>query len=195
MNIRGTQRRAPSAGEVAEDLYDQPGHLLRRAHQIAQGLFTEHLGADVTPVQYSILRMVHEVPGIDQVGLARRIGLDTSTTALTAARLESKGLIVRSIVQNNRRQLQLTLTDEGEGLLASLVPGVHEMREKMLAALAPDEQELFLELLRKFVHLNNEQSRAPLQLPEGNEVRTEHKTTSRSESAEAKKTPTRRRSA
>jgi MarR family transcriptional regulator, temperature-dependent positive regulator of motility len=167
MNTRGTQRRAPSGDEMAQDLYDQPGHLIRRAHQIAIGHFAEHIGPDVTPVQYSILRVVHDAPGIDQVGLARRIGLDTSTTALTAARLESKGLLTRSVVEGNRRQLQLVLTDEGEGLLASLVPGVHEMREQMLAALAPDEQELFMQLLRKFVHVNNEQSRAPLRMPDG----------------------------
>jgi MarR family transcriptional regulator, temperature-dependent positive regulator of motility len=164
MNTRATQRHEV-AGEVADDLYDQPGHLIRRAHQIAIGLFTEHMGPNVTPVQYSILRMVHEAPRIDQVGLARRIGLDTSTTALTAARLESKGLLTRSVVEGNRRQLQLALTDAGQELLAGLIPHVHKMRERMLEGLESQEQKLFLELLRKFVHLNNEQSRAPLQLP------------------------------
>ena len=163
MNTRG--RKAPArAGKVQQDLYDQPGHLIRRAHQIALGLFTENLGKEVTPVQYAILRMVHEVPEIDQMGLARRIGLDTSTTALTAARLESKGLLTRTIVENNRRQLKLALTLDGEAWLQSLVPGVHKMRQQMLAALDPEEQELFVHLLRKFVDVNNEQSRAPLQL-------------------------------
>ena len=138
--------------------------MIRRAHQIALGLFTEYLGKEVTPVQYAILRMVHEVPEIDQMGLARRIGLDTSTTALTAARLESKGLLTRTIVENNRRQLKLALTPDGEAWLQSLVPGVHKMRQQMLAALDPEEQELFVHLLRKFVDVNNEQSRAPLQL-------------------------------
>ncbi|NML44034.1 MarR family transcriptional regulator [Ramlibacter sp. G-1-2-2] len=152
--------------EVGEDLYEQPGHLIRRAHQIAQGMFDEHVGRDVTPIQYAILRMVHEVPGIDQVGLARRIALDTSTTATAAARLESKGLLERTVVATNRRQLQLHLTPAGEKLLDGLVRGVHEMRSQLLDSLDPDERELFIALLRKFVHLNNEQSRAPLQLPE-----------------------------
>jgi hypothetical protein len=43
---------------------------------------------------------------------------------------------------------------------------VHEMREQLLIALEPQERELFMELLRKFVHVNNEQSRAPMQVPE-----------------------------
>jgi DNA-binding MarR family transcriptional regulator len=145
------------------DLYDQPGHLIRRAHQIAVGTFNELLGRDVTPIQYAILRMVHQMPGIDQVGLARQIALDTSTTALTAARLEAKGLLSRTVADTDRRQLKLALTGEGEQLLGSLVTGVHTMRSQLLGALEPAEQELFMALLRKFVHLHNDQSRAPLQ--------------------------------
>ena len=146
------------------DLYDQPGHLLRRAHQIAVGVFNELVGPDITPIQYAILRMVHETPKIDQVGLARRIGLDTSTTALTAARLEAKGLLTRNVTENNRRQLQLALTPEGEHLLKNLVAGVHQMRQQLLETLDPADQEQFIHLLRKFVHLNNAQSRAPLEV-------------------------------
>ena len=73
------------------DLYDQPGHLIRRAQQIAAQLFRDVLGPDVTPVQYAILRMLQEKPGIDQVTLARLVALDNSTTADIAARLEANG--------------------------------------------------------------------------------------------------------
>lgn len=149
---------------VNEDLYDQPGHLLRRANQIAGGLFAELVGrGDITPLQYAILRMVQEHPGIDQVGLARSIALDTSTTALTAARLQTKGLLNRDTHATDRRQLSLTLTEEGEALMDGLVDSVHGMRERLLAPLPPEERELFMELLRKFVHLNNDRSRAPRQ--------------------------------
>jgi DNA-binding MarR family transcriptional regulator len=161
-----SKKSAPRA--VGDDLYEQPGHLIRRANQIALGMFEEHVGREVTPIQYAILRMVHEVPDIDQVGLARGIGLDTSTTATAAARLESKGMLTRDVVATNRRQLRLRLTREGEDMLRSLVTGVHKMREQLLGSLEPQEQELFMELLRKFVHLNNEQSRAPLQMPQAN---------------------------
>jgi DNA-binding MarR family transcriptional regulator len=157
---------APASDAVKMDLFDQPGHLLRRANQIAVGMFNDHVGPAVTPIQYAILRMVHERPGIDQVGLAKRIALDTSTTALTAARLQAKGLLVRKGSDVDRRQLQLTLTPEGETLLASLVSGVHHMRRQLLDSLAPEEQELFMTLLQKFVHVNNAQSRAPLHVPE-----------------------------
>lgn len=157
-----TKRPAPDA--VSDDLYDQPGHLIRRAQQISVGMFNEHVGPEVTPIQYAILRMVHESPGIDQVSLARRIALDTSTTAQTAARLETKGLLGRRVSEHDRRQLELVLTRQGDKLITGLVEGVHHMREQLLSALEPKEQELFLQLLRKFVRLNNEQSRAPLRM-------------------------------
>ena len=147
---------------LSDDLYDQPGHLLRRAHQIAVGTFKELVGPDITPVQFAILRMVHERPGTDQVQLANMIALDNSTTALTAARLESKGLLSRQVGENDKRQLRLTLTSAGEALLDSWVSGVHRMRANLLQALDGDEKETFIRLLKKFVHMNNEQSRAPL---------------------------------
>lgn len=83
---------------------------------------------------------------------------------LTAARLETKGLLVRRASEQDRRQLELELTRQGERLITSLVDGVHRMREHLLSALEPEEQELFVQLLRKFVRLNNEQSRAPLRM-------------------------------
>lgn len=155
---------SPTSASVSMDLYDQPGHLIRRANQIAVGMFNELLGPDVTPIQYAILRMIQERPGIDQVSLARLIALDTSTTALTAARLATKGLIVRTVSNSDRRQLELSLTRAGDKLLESLIDGVHRLRVQLLSALEPKEQEVFLHILRKFVHLNNEQSRAPFRV-------------------------------
>jgi len=143
------------------DLFDQPGHLIRRAQQISVSMFFDAVGRDVTPVQYALLRMLQERPGIDQVTLAREVALDTSTTADIAARLEAKGWIVRRLLA--RRQRSLELTDEGRAVLARLVPGIHALNQAMLGALAPAERQQFMRLLRKFVQLNNAQSRAPLQ--------------------------------
>lgn len=156
---------APRGDSVAEDLYEQPGHLIRRAHQIAVAAYGDCVSRDITPLQYAILRRVHESPGTDQVTLARLIGLDNSTTALTAARLEAKGLLSRETVATDRRQRCLQLTAAGEAVVTGLVPQVHRMRERLLAPLDAAERETFMALLRKFVQLNNEQSPAPLRRP------------------------------
>ncbi|WP_321839602.1 MarR family winged helix-turn-helix transcriptional regulator [Paraburkholderia bannensis] len=144
----------------AIDLYDDAGHLIRRAHQIAVALFLEKMGRDVTPVQYAVLRMLHESPGLDQVTLAQRVALDTSTTAELAARLEAKGWIVREMLA--RRQRRLSLTPEGEALLMKLAPSIESMQEGLFEGMEDAEASELIRLLRKFVDLNNEQSRAPL---------------------------------
>jgi DNA-binding MarR family transcriptional regulator len=94
--------------------------------------------------------------------LARLIGIDTSSAALTAAKLEKRGLIARSVSSVDRRLLSLRLTSEGEQLLDDTVSGVYRMREKLLSPLTESEQQVFMRLLRKFVHLHNDESRAPL---------------------------------
>ena len=86
-----TQR---TGGALHADLFDQPGHLFRRAQQISVSMFLDAVGRDVTPVQYAILRMLQDRPGIDQVTLAREVALDTSTTADIAARLGAPDLTV-----------------------------------------------------------------------------------------------------
>lgn len=84
-------------------LQDQPGHLIRRAHQIAVASFHEHLGREVTPVQYALMRTLQDQPGIDQSTLAQAVALDTSTTADIAVRLEAKGWITRAVLARGPR--------------------------------------------------------------------------------------------
>lgn len=138
-------------------LHDEPGHLIRRAQQIAVSKFHEVHGRHVTPIQYAILRTLHESPGIDQVTLAQLIGLDTSTTADIAARLETKGWILREVLP--RRQRRLSLTPDGEEVLLELKPGVEVVYRGMMSCLEPAEQQEFMRLLRKFVHLYDRENR------------------------------------
>lgn len=138
-------------------LYDEPGHLIRRAQQIAVSKFHEVHGRHVTPIQYAILRTLHETPGVDQVTLAQLIALDTSSTADIATRLEAKGWILREVLP--RRQRRLSLTPAGEAVLRELRPGVEVMYLGMMDRLDAAEQREFMRLLRKFVHLNDQQNK------------------------------------
>jgi DNA-binding MarR family transcriptional regulator len=144
------------------NLYEHPGHLLRRAQQISVSIFYDEMGSDLTPVQYAMLRNLAAHPGIDQVSLSATTGIDTSTGATVCARLEEKGLLERKVIPTNRRQRALTITAEGERLLEELIPGSQRLRRRILAPLTGTEQLQFMELLSKLVQENNEQSRAPL---------------------------------
>lgn len=142
------------------DLHDQPGHLIRRAHQIAVSVFLDVVGREVTPVQYAVLMLLAEKPGIDQRTVAREVAIDTSSCAEIAARLEAKGLILRSVGARGQRSLQLT--EGGHALLHGLTAPIRTLQDTLLAGLSRQESADLLRLLRKFVTHNNERSRAPL---------------------------------
>jgi MarR family transcriptional regulator, lower aerobic nicotinate degradation pathway regulator len=148
--------------DEAVDLDDLPGHHIRRLHQIAVAIFlqeTEPQG--ITPVQYAALQAVAGAPGTDQRTLARTIGLDTSTTGGVVDRLEARGLLLRSANPDDRRVRLLTLTADGDSLLAAATPAMVRAQRRILEPLPPAERAEFMRMLRTLVVANNALSRAP----------------------------------
>ncbi|MEN9385074.1 MAG: hypothetical protein RL323_2217 [Pseudomonadota bacterium] len=141
---------------------EQPGHAIRRLHQIAVGIFLhESQACGITPVQYAALQCIANQPGVDQRTLASGIAQDTSTTAGVVERLETRGLITRSVSAQDRRVRLLEITDAGIGLLQTLVPHMLQAQERLLAPLSADERHTFMTLLQRLVTANNDHSRAP----------------------------------
>jgi DNA-binding MarR family transcriptional regulator len=139
-----------------------PGHYIRRLQQIAVAVFLQETAEQgVTPVQYAALQTVSNQPGIDQRTLAGAIGFDTSTIASVIDRLEARGLLLRTVAPDDKRLRLLTLTRDGEALLAAAVPGMRRAQERMLAPLPKAERAEFMRMLRTLVEANNELSRAP----------------------------------
>jgi DNA-binding MarR family transcriptional regulator len=161
-SLKAKTKGSELSGALSNDVYDQPGHLIRRAQQIAVSMFYSTVGYELTPVQYGALRILQDYPGIDQVTLARLCALDTSTAANLAVRLEQSGLVKRMVPAGSKRFRLLRLTPQGAALLKKLLPAGRLLSRRLLQALDKKEQKVFLRLLKKFVHLNNEESRAPL---------------------------------
>ena len=160
---RATSNRAAKRDSgIFIDVYDEPGHLIRRAQQIAVSMFHSTMRNGVTPIQYCVLRVLQDHPGIDQVTLARLCALDTSTAADLAVRLEERGLVRRMMPMKSKRYRLLQLTPEGAALVKRLIPSAYVLSGRLLQALNKKEQRIFLRMLKKFVHLNNQESRAPL---------------------------------
>ena len=79
-----------------KDLHSKPGHLIRRAQQIAVAIFMEECaGFDLTPVQYAVLVAIRENPGIDATRLSALIAFDRSTLGVVLERLEVRRLVKR----------------------------------------------------------------------------------------------------
>ena len=134
------------------DLAATPGHLIRRAQQIAVAIFAEYLSAaDITPVQFAILNALLDSPGIDQVSLAKRVAFDPATSGSVIGRLEAKGWVVRQADPTDRRRKLLVVTPHGKQALASIQDDVARVQAKILSPLPQADQQLFVNLLSRLV--------------------------------------------
>jgi DNA-binding MarR family transcriptional regulator len=143
-------------------LYSKPGHLIRRAHQIAVALFMEECASyDVTPVQYAALVAIKETPGIAATQLSAMVAFDPATLGKVIERLEVKKLVSRRMTEVDKRAKCLFLTREGQTLVESIEPAVMRSQERILAPLGVKDRKTFVRLLDQMVETNNYASRAP----------------------------------
>jgi DNA-binding MarR family transcriptional regulator len=150
----------PSSKSSLEELYRRPGFLIRRAQQIAVSLFLEETGElGITNTQYGILMVLKERPGIDQISLAKLLGLDRSTTGMV--------LVGRFIGTHDRRRRNLALTPAGDAMLERLAEPARRAQMQVLSPFTPEERKLFLGLLEKFVGKFNGSTRVPIQAHRG----------------------------
>ena len=134
------------------DFRHAPGHLIRRAHQVAVAIFMEETGEfDVTPVQFAILNTLMDDPGEDQVTLARRVAFDAATSGSVIGRLEAKGWVRREADAQDRRRKLLWVTQEGARAAQQMKRAVAKAQARILAPLPPDEREQLIALLDKLV--------------------------------------------
>ena len=134
------------------DFQHAPGHLIRRAHQVAVAIFMEETqDFDVTPVQFAILNALIQEPGEDQVTLAARVAFDAATFGSVIGRLEAKGWVRREPSEADRRRKLLWVTPPGEAAAAAMKRAVAKAQVRILAPLRPTERDQLLSLLGKLV--------------------------------------------
>lgn len=146
-------------------LYEMPGHLVRRLHQISTALFAARMaeaGIDLTSVQFAALVAVRGNPGIDQATLAGLIAYDRVTIGGVVDRLVAKGLLVREVSPRDRRARVLELSEAGQELLVRAMPAVALVQDDILEGLPAAERDGFVVLLRRATEAGNDHSRAPL---------------------------------
>lgn len=147
------------------DLHSKPGHLIRRAQQIAVAIFMEECAVfDLTPVQYAALVAIRENPGTDATRLSALIAFDRSTLGSVLERLEARKLVMRYSSPDDKRIKLLKLTAAGSALVKRAETAVLRAQERILAPLRPNDRNKLMELLGQLVELNNEASRVPQRL-------------------------------
>lgn len=146
---------------ATHDLYQRPGFLLRRAHQISAAIF-ERACADlaITPAQYGVLCVLQQQPGIDQSSLARALAFDKVTVLRVLKGLEDRGLCERLPAQDNRRQRSVRLSAKGKRLLLQADQPVQQAYEMLMSPFNQEEQARLIALLQKLNQALDAQARA-----------------------------------
>lgn len=136
----------------APDLFDLPGHLIRRLHQQSSSVFqdrTKAAGFDVTSVQFAALSILGKEPEMDQAGLAKRIAYDRATIGGVIKRLEQKGWVSRHPDDVDRRAIKVSLTPQGRVALEELTPIVVALQSDIMPNLNATERSNLIELMSR----------------------------------------------
>lgn len=131
---------------------EAPGHLIRRAQQLAVAIFMEETaGHEATPVQFAILNALIDDPGEDQITLSNRVAFDPATLGSVVGRIEAKGWVTRNADPDDKRRKLLWITPEGEKVALGMKRAVSKAQLRILAPLQAHEREQLASLLAKLV--------------------------------------------
>lgn len=141
----------PKAGRSVYALDDQPGFLLRVAHQTHKAIFKSKMIEGLTAPQFSTLAKLREVGSCSQNHLGRLIHFDSATITGVINRLRARDLIKSSVDPLDPRRLVIELTDKGERLADAAIASVKEASSETFAPLTLAERRALIEMLKKII--------------------------------------------
>jgi DNA-binding MarR family transcriptional regulator len=146
-------------------MYERPGFLVRRVHQISAGLFElECREISLTPAQFAVISVLAAMPQIDQSGLARAVGYDKVTIMYVLRGLIERGLVAR--VPANKRAMALSLTKDGVAFLELAHKHTERASAVLLSPFTENQRAQFIKLLKILTVSLEEKARAPLVMPD-----------------------------
>ena len=109
-----------------------------RLRAIEDETFARH---DLTAQQYNALRLLRSAHpgGMPTLVLASRLVSRAPDITRMVDRLEERGLARREKRADNRRVVQVTLTDAGQALLKALAAEVRQCHRRQLGHLSPEQ--------------------------------------------------------
>lgn len=134
------------------EFHNMPGHLFRRAHQVASALFHQHMsneGIDITPFQFAALSAINLQPGLDQASVAAWTACDRATIGGVVDRLVEKGYVIRTVSPTDRRARVLHLTDSGRETLARVDQIALGIQDEITRGLDAEERRTLVRLLKR----------------------------------------------
>ena len=135
--------------EVRSELLESLiGYGLRRATSRMTADFMTAMGElGIRPVQFALLAMARENPGINQTSLGRSLGIQRANLVPLLNELRRRGLIERRPAPADRRAFALYISEVGDALLNEAERRVRVHEERILGRLEAGEREMLRALL------------------------------------------------
>ncbi len=125
-------------------------YLIKRVQYAVYVRLEQRLAAfDLTAAQYAVFSIIGHRDGLSSAQLARRFAVTPQTMIKLIATLEEKGLIHRTVDDENRRALKVTLTPHGRSQLAACEADVDRMEADIFADVGAVEMQQFRAMLVK----------------------------------------------
>lgn len=128
--------------------------LLSKSQNLVLSYFKEQLSSyGITPVQYGVLKCLWDEEHLSPGKIAQRLYLDSSTITGILDRVEDKNFIKREPHPEDRRSLQIVLTDKGRDIQTDLEKEIIKANKYVLKKLKNKEQVR----LKKYLELISQQ--------------------------------------
>lgn len=138
---------------VALDLSKKVMLNLIVAHNVVKDKFNEiRFAYDISGEQYNVLRILRGQKGkaVNMCEIQERMLSKSSNTTRLIDKLLLKNLVTRNVCPENRRKIEITITQKGLDILTELDPKVIENEEFFSKNLNNEELELLNSLLEKY---------------------------------------------
>lgn len=122
-------------------------------HNIFQAFSNRLSPFDITPVQYGVLNCIWKENATSPKQIAELLMLENSTVSGVLERMEKKMLIERNISKEDRRYIQVELTERGKMLEKDVLNVVEAFNREVFSTISKDDEELLKELLKKLTRL------------------------------------------
>jgi DNA-binding MarR family transcriptional regulator len=137
------------------DVDESIGYLVKRVRSMLSNAIEREIADtednDVTYEQWGVLVMIHKERGDTAAVLSRCMECDTGSMTRMLDRLEAKGLVIRTRSTDDRRRVQLELTEAGRDKAERLVKAISDVLNRHLTGFSFAELELFKGFLRRML--------------------------------------------
>jgi DNA-binding MarR family transcriptional regulator len=112
--------------------------------------------AGLTAVQLRVLQIVAEKGKCHPSEVASRMSVSQATISVIIKKLESWGLLARDQSEDDRRQIDLTLTEDGKARLSAAPDALQQRYVKKFEALPEWEQSMIVSVLQRVAGMLDE---------------------------------------